>query len=96
LHEIGFLLADNQDAFGFLDPTQVIQGIHLIPHFAGGHTSVLLGPSIIRNPSEGHEDWVNYYINWYESNIRHPVQNHLTNCLDLTDSFGDQDLFMRF
>jgi hypothetical protein len=75
LFRIGFLPADNPDAFGFLDPAQVIRGIHIIPRFAGGRTSALLGPSIIRNPSEGDEDWVNYYINWYEFdlNIRRPA-----------------------
>jgi hypothetical protein len=69
LYRIGFLPADNPDAFGFLDPAQVIRGIHVIPRFAGGRTSALLGPSIIRNPSEGDEDWVNYYVNRYESDL---------------------------
>jgi hypothetical protein len=64
LHRIGFLPSNGPDAFGFLDPELVIRGVHLIPRFAGGRTSDLLGPSIIRNKNEGGEDWVNYYVNW--------------------------------
>lgn len=65
LHRIGFLPAGSPDAFGFLDPTQVIRGVHLIPRFAGGRTVEYLGPSIIRKQSEGNEDWVNYYVNCF-------------------------------
>ena len=62
LHRLGFLPSDNIDAFGFLDPNVVVRGVHLIPAFAYGHTSDLLGPSIARQPSENDEDWNYYYI----------------------------------
>jgi hypothetical protein len=67
LHQIAFLPANQPklEAFGFLDPAQVIRGVHILPRFAGGRTSHLLGPSIIRKLSDRHEDWVNYYVNWY-------------------------------
>ena len=67
LHQIGFLPADNPEleAFGFLDPAQVIRGVHLLPRFAGGRTPQYLGPSIIRKLSDGNEDWVKFYVNWY-------------------------------
>jgi hypothetical protein len=67
LHQVGFLPANHPEleAFGFLDPAQVIRGVHIVPRFAGGRTSLYLGPSIIRKLSDGHEDWVNYYVNWY-------------------------------
>src|SRR4051812_31032463 len=48
LHRLGFLDQDNPDAFGFLDPKDIICGVHLIPAFAHGHTSELLAPSIAR------------------------------------------------
>jgi hypothetical protein len=71
LHQIGFLPA--LEAFGFLDPAQVIRGVHLLPRFAGGRTPLYLGPSIIRKLSDGDKDWVSYYVNWYVrlSQIRH-------------------------
>ena len=50
---------------GFLDPEQVIRGVHLIPTFARGHTSERLGPSITCQPTENDEDWEGYYINMY-------------------------------
>ena len=60
LHRVGF---DEQEQFGFLDPSEVIRGAHLIPAFAHGRTSAALTPSIARQPSEHDEDWVYHYIN---------------------------------
>jgi hypothetical protein len=63
LHQVGFLDSSNSDALGFLDPQEVIRTVHLIPSFAHGQTSVLLGPSDIRQPCEEDGDWVYYYVN---------------------------------
>jgi len=63
LHQVGFLNSDNPDAFGFLDPHDVIRAVHMIPSFVYGRTATLLGPSDVRQPSEGDEDWAYYYIN---------------------------------
>jgi hypothetical protein len=62
LHRIGFV--DNQDdtAFGFLDPSQVVRGVHLIPAFAHGRTKDLLSPSITRPKFDHDEDWLCYYV----------------------------------
>ncbi|TCD66065.1 hypothetical protein EIP91_001873 [Steccherinum ochraceum] len=49
-------------SFGFLDPAMVIRGVHLMPAYAHGHTSDLLGPSIVRQPKENDEDWAYYYV----------------------------------
>ncbi|KAF8235256.1 hypothetical protein L208DRAFT_1257852, partial [Tricholoma matsutake] len=49
-------------AFGFLDPADVIRGVHMIPAFAYGTTSEFLGPSIARQQCENDEDWVYYYV----------------------------------
>jgi hypothetical protein len=62
LHQVGFIPADEPGAFGFLDPDVVIRGVHLMPRFATGRTTRLLGPSIIRNPNEKHEDWQFFYV----------------------------------
>ena len=59
LHRIGF--ADD-DSFGFLNPKEVIRGVHLLPAFAYGRTSAHLGPSIVRQPGENDEDWIYYYV----------------------------------
>ena len=64
LHRIGFVGADDDMAFGFLDPQEVIRGVHLIPTFHHGRTTTLLPPSITaRVPSEKDEDWYYYYVN---------------------------------
>jgi hypothetical protein len=63
LHQVGFLHSNRPDAFGFLDPHDVIRAVHMIPIFVHGRTATLMGPSDVRQPSEGDEDWAYYYIN---------------------------------
>jgi hypothetical protein len=65
LHRLGFLGGDDEGAFGFLDPNEIIRGAHLIPAFAWGRTSMILGPSIARQDSENNEDWYHYYVNMF-------------------------------
>jgi hypothetical protein len=54
---------DNTEPFGFLDPANVIRACHLIPAFAAGRTSDLLGPSVVRSNTDEHDDWQYYYVN---------------------------------
>ncbi len=63
LPRVGFVPATDPEAFGFLDPGDVLRAVHLIPAFAHGLTSEMLGPSIARRPSEDDEDWQYYYVN---------------------------------
>ncbi|KAI5896414.1 uncharacterized protein SCHCODRAFT_01150321 [Schizophyllum commune H4-8] len=51
---------DGPSAFGFVDPSEVIRGCHLMPVFHRGRTRELLGPSLYRDSSEG--DWASYYV----------------------------------
>ena len=60
---IGFYPQGEPEAFGFIDPEDVIRGVHVIPAFRYGHTTQLLPPSIARNKSENDEDWDWYYVN---------------------------------
>jgi hypothetical protein len=67
LHMLGFLPSDDSDgpAFGFVDPTQVIRGVHVIPAFSYGTTQDFLGPerSIAhQHPAIGNHDYVAYYL----------------------------------
>ncbi|THG96656.1 hypothetical protein EW026_g5211 [Hermanssonia centrifuga] len=57
------LTTPDELAFGFLDPDLICRGVHIIPAFAHGKTSELLGPSIVRSVSDNDEDWVFYYVN---------------------------------
>ncbi|TCD63562.1 hypothetical protein EIP91_005233 [Steccherinum ochraceum] len=68
LPRVGFVDAtgngDAGPAFGFLDPGQIIRAVHLMPAFAHGTTSELLGPSMIRRPQDPEdEDWQYFYVN---------------------------------
>lgn len=66
LPKVGFV-PDSPDAsstaFGFLDPAQVIRGVHLIPCFLEGFTDDLLEPSLTWLLNEGDVDWRCYYVN---------------------------------
>ena len=65
LPKIGFIPHDDPDAFGFLDPSNVIRGCHLIPAFADGRTMSLMpynGETSARAPGELN-DWSYFYVN---------------------------------
>jgi hypothetical protein len=66
LPKIGFVESEDTYAFTFLDPAQVIRGVHVIPAFSEGRTQDLLPStrSIARvlNPTD-EDDWVNFYVN---------------------------------
>jgi hypothetical protein len=50
-------------AFGFIDPANIIRGVHLIPAFNDGLTSGLLDTSPLAcQPHEGDYDWNFFYI----------------------------------
>ena len=51
-------------ALGFLDPSLVIHGCHLIPAFADGCMAQLLqgGALVVRQPGQTN-DWARYYVN---------------------------------
>lgn len=66
LHRIGFVPESDPAAFGFLDPSQVIRGVHLIPAFAWHTTTSLMGPSAYaRQYQPDDEDWLYYYVGMY-------------------------------
>ena len=75
LYRLEFVPADDacSDAFGFVDPKDVVRGIHLMPCFKQGHMHTLLGSSTIArsgaddahfigNPEEHDTDWCFYYV----------------------------------
>ncbi|OSD08626.1 hypothetical protein PYCCODRAFT_1357030 [Trametes coccinea BRFM310] len=69
------------DSFGFINPSDIIRGAHLIPAFAYGHTGELLpGPTIARRQNTPFDDdnrdtdFRFYYVN----------------------IFADRDMFMRY
>ncbi|KAF8133545.1 hypothetical protein K438DRAFT_2128296, partial [Mycena galopus ATCC 62051] len=69
LHRVEFLPASDAQAFGFLNPDEIIRGSHLIPAFAHGRTEELLAhDSIGRLPRDGLtklQDWRYYYVNFF-------------------------------
>ena len=50
-------------AFGFLDPAQMVWGVHLIPCFSEELIGDFLESSIAWLPDKGNLDWRCYYVN---------------------------------
>ncbi|KAH7916910.1 hypothetical protein BV22DRAFT_986695, partial [Leucogyrophana mollusca] len=69
LHRVGFVPDDDDDAFGFIDPADIIRSAHLIPAFAHGKTDALLpGCSVARDSRfdvDKTSDWQYFYVNHF-------------------------------
>lgn len=63
LYRIKLVPALDSNAFGFLDPEDIIRGSHLIPGFRFGHRVCSPSdPASGWDPEEG-SDWGSYYVN---------------------------------
>lgn len=65
---LGFVHESERDAFGFVNPADVVRSAHLIPAYHYGRTSTLLtSPSLARsqgkNIEEEEDDWDSMYVN---------------------------------
>jgi len=67
LIRLGFVPGNDGSAFGFLDPSQVIRAVHLIPAFHWGRvtTKYLQRSPIARGNEKPDEDWQLYYLAMY-------------------------------
>lgn len=61
-HWVGFVDSSSPNAFGFLDPNNVLRAVHLLPVYKLGKTSEFLPPSIARRPTEHDEDYERYSV----------------------------------
>jgi len=62
---LGFVPGNDETAFGFVDPAQVIRSVHLMPAIAWGHTNKYLSGKtsvITRGVNEPDKDWQLYYV----------------------------------
>ena len=69
LHRLELLPPEDPNAFGFLDPDDVIRGSHLIPAFAHGVEDDWILPSV--SDLGRKKAWQFYYVNWYVYFISH-------------------------
>ena len=64
LPKVGFIPESDDLAFGFLDPSLVVCGCHLVPSFSEGQTKDLLSSPLMAACLPGKvSDWLAYYIN---------------------------------
>ncbi|EPQ54112.1 hypothetical protein GLOTRDRAFT_94482 [Gloeophyllum trabeum ATCC 11539] len=62
LHQLQFLPVTDPNAFGFLDPDEVIRAAHIIPAFAHGRIPIT-ERSTIAHPDREEDEWQYYYVN---------------------------------
>ncbi|KAJ3833589.1 hypothetical protein F5878DRAFT_665520 [Lentinula raphanica] len=65
---LGFIDAQDPEAFGFVDPSNIICACHVIPAFAYEKTSQFLpgsGSSLARQGSDKIQDYFRYYVNMW-------------------------------
>ena len=66
LHWIGFFNSEDKWAFGFLDPNEIIQAVHLIPAFTHGLIDNLPSDSLAHHSEdEYYEEWKYHYVHMY-------------------------------
>ena len=63
LHRLAFVPGNDEQVFGFIDPSQIILVVHLIPVFKWGKVTKLLTKSVIAHGmSDPIHDWQLYYV----------------------------------
>ncbi|KAJ7163736.1 hypothetical protein C8R46DRAFT_1221491 [Mycena filopes] len=66
LPKIGFVPDTDEYAFGFLDPSLVLRGSHIVPAFTEGRTRELLtlppGVTSVGRAEGEDDDWLNFYV----------------------------------
>ena len=64
LPKVGFVPKEDDMAFGFLDPSLVVRGCHLVPSFSEGQMNRLLSAEVTAAQLPGNVlDWLAYYVN---------------------------------
>ena len=61
-------MTGNVDAFGFIDPIDVLRGCHIIPAFSRGQ--VHPDGKLFSNLAQDQKDWFSYYVNWWVTLIQ--------------------------
>ncbi|KAK0190253.1 hypothetical protein F5146DRAFT_908646, partial [Armillaria mellea] len=64
-HHVGFVDGRDPDAFGFLDPDDIIRAVHLLPVYRLSQTVEFLPPSIARWPEENDQDYEWYSVDMW-------------------------------
>ena len=70
LYRVKYVPALDENAFGFLDPDDVVRGSHLIPGFNLGHRTHSPSDPATAWDLKKESDWKTYYVNqWVDSHM---------------------------
>ena len=89
LEQVQFPPMADDDAFGFIDPRDVVRACHLVPRISTGQ--VHRDGIGLSKLAKDYHDWRSYFINWY------PISNDALNMKTYSDdiSFVDRDMIIR-
>lgn len=90
LDRIQFTPMNDDNAFGFVDPSDILRGCHIIPAFRYGKRH--LDGKGLSTCAQDSSDWVSYYVNRY---LRSPTMFMIRN-LTFSGRFVDRDMLMRY
>ena len=63
MYQVGFLDGALDEAFGFINQSDILWAVHLIPSFVSGCTSEIGISPRAHCPEEDNQDYVRYYVN---------------------------------
>jgi hypothetical protein len=63
MYQVGFVDGNSDEAFGFINPSDVLRAVHLIPSFISGQISEIGISPKARRPEEENQDYIRYYVN---------------------------------
>jgi len=95
LYKIRFIPNLDEGAFGFINPDDVIRGIHLIPGFDEG--LIKSGPEDAKSEWDyvASRNWCSYYVNQYVVHTSYIWTLTTTTPIHI-NRFVDRDIFMRY
>ena len=77
LYRVQFVPCHEEGTFGFLDPTDVIRSVHLIPGFNNSHFVPSSEGSVSKWDNAPANSWKNYYVNqWVVSSFCQVPHGH--------------------
>ena len=63
MYQVGFIDGDSDETFGFINPSDVLWAVHLIPSFVSGKYSEIGISLMAQHLDEENQDYIRYYVN---------------------------------
>lgn len=65
MYQVGFIDGDSDETFGFINPSDVLRAVHLIPSFVSEKYSEIGISPMAHRSDEENQDYIRYYVNMW-------------------------------